>query len=396
MTIAFTFEIFLPVIHGVFTATHDLATNLIARGHRVVYIAPRWPESKITDVDGIPVYYISSYETFVYPGMRNVIPWSRHVERVLVKENVDVVHITGPWLLNWATLRAGRRRGCATVQTFHTMLQEPTYIRYFTHTDLLVAPLRMAAWKYFGIYIRRSDIVTGPSRYVVDELSKHYPDQRIEYVPNGIDLDDFADPPTIDSVIARYPDFRERSIVFVGRLGEEKAVDKLIDAARIAVDLDPEFRLLIVGDGPGRRRYQNQVRRLGLADHVFFLGRIPHRDLITSGLLHHARANVTASTTESFGMTVVEAMAAGTPSIVANVPGISELTVGTGLTFKKGDLRDFAEKMVLLFRDDDLFTTLRAGCREHARRFDGRQIAEHFEALYESIHPPRRRRSRGR
>lgn len=396
MTVAFTFEIFLPVINGVFTASHNLARNLIARGHRVVYIAPRWHESNIDEVDGIPVYFVSSYETFVYPGMRNVIPWSRHVEQILIREKVDVVHITGPWLLNWATLRAGRRIGCGTVQTFHTMLQEPTYIRYVTHTDILVAPLRVVAWRYFGFYIRRSDVVTGPSHYVVSELRSHYPNQRIEYVPNGIDIDRFANPPQIDRVVERYPEFADRPMLFVGRLGEEKSVDKLIDAARIAADADPAFRLLIVGDGPGRKQYQTQVRDLKLGGNVVFLGRIPHDELVSGGFLHHARANVTASVTESFGMTVVEAMAAGTPSIVARVPGISELTAGTGMTFAPNNVSELAERMVELRRDDELHERLSAACLERVALFDGRIVAEQFESLYTSVLNTRARRRHDR
>lgn len=395
MTVAFVFEIFLPIVNGIVTSSHNLAQNLIAKGHRVIYIAPRWKESTIHEVDGVPVYYVASYETFVYPGMRNVLPWSRHVKKILQVENVDIVHATGPWLLNWAALRAARKLDRVTVQTFHTMLQEPTYIRYFTHSDALVPVLRALAWRYFGLYMRRSDAVTGPSRYVAEELRRHYPDVPIHHIPNGINLDKFSGAADIEETKHRYPMFNEKTFIFIGRLGAEKSVDRLINGMSLAIRRDHDIRLILIGDGPGRRAYEDQVRELRLTDSIHFLGRISPEDLYTSGLIHNACANVTASTTESFGMTVIESMASGTPSIVPDVPGISELTEETGLTFPRDDLEQLADQAIRIVEDEELRANLRAACRRRAGEFDGAVIADQFESLYQDIlqrHPLLRKR----
>src|SRR6056297_2295995 len=191
MTIAFVFEIFLPVINGIITSSHNLAKNLTAKGHKVIYIAPQWKKSTDTDVEGIPVFYVPSVDTYVYPGMRMVLPWSRHVKHIIEQEKVDIVHSTGPWLLNYAALRAANKLNIGTVQTFHTMLQEPAYVRYFVHTTLLVPLLKMIAWHYFRLYMRRSDVVTGPSNFVTRELKSHYSDLPVYHIPNGIDINKF-------------------------------------------------------------------------------------------------------------------------------------------------------------------------------------------------------------
>lgn len=385
MTVAFVFEIFLPIVNGIVTSSHNLAQNLIAKGHRVIYIAPRWKESSINEVDGIPVYYVTSYETFVYPGMRNVLPWSRHVKKILQLENVDIVHATGPWLLNWAALRAARKLDLVTIQTFHTMLQEPTYIRYFTHSDALVPVLRALAWRYFGLYMRRSDAVTGPSQHVEDELKRHYPDVPIHHIPNGIDLDKFRAGAPIEETKRRFPMYNEKTFIFIGRLGAEKSVDRLINGLSVAIRRDREIRLILIGDGPGRSAYEAQVQELRLTREIHFLGRISPGDLYTSGLIHNAVANVTASTTESFGMTVIESMASGTPSIVPDVPGISELTVGTGLTFHRDNLEELADQAIRLVTEPELRARLGAACLDRAHEFDGAVIADQFEALYSDV-----------
>ena len=385
MTVAFVFEIFYPVVNGIVTASHNLAQNLTARGHRVIYIAPRWKESTITELDGIPVYYVTSYETFIYPGMRNVFPWSTHVKNILRREEVDIVHSTGPWLLNWAALRAARKLNRGTVQTFHTMLQEPTYIRYFTRSDTVITVMQALAWRYFGFYLNRSDAVTGPSRHVTSEIARHYPDIPLYYIPNGIDTERFSQGADYETTRAAFPMFNEKTFIFIGRLGPEKSVDRLINAMSVAIRRDRAIRLVIIGDGPGREAYEAQVQELRLTNAIFFVGRLAPDVLRTSGLLPHARANVTASTTESFGMTVVESMAAGTPSIVPDVPGISELTEDTGLTFPRDDIYGLAERVLLLAGDNEMRDRLSAACSERARDFDGAVIADQFETLYRDV-----------
>lgn len=386
MNVAIVFEIFFPVVNGVLTASLDVARNMRQKGHSVILIAPRLSEPGPESVEGFPVYYMKSYEVYVYPGMRGTLPWSRTVETVLRRESVDIVQATGPWLLNYAAMRAARRMGIPVVQTFHTMLLERSYIRYFTHGDLLVPVLQKVGWRYFSIYMNKSDVVTGPSQYTTSELRKAFPSLRVEYIPNSIDVARIAQAhPDRGETFDRYPDLTEHSVVFIGRLGEEKNVGLLIDSMKRVNKIDPSIRLLLVGDGPGRPAYEKQVKSLGLTEAVRFLGRIPHEELLTGGLLHHVRANVTASVTESFGMTVVEAMAAGTPSVVPQVPGISELTTGTGLSFTRDSHEEFAHEIVRIATDDDLRTSLSEACQERAPHFDGKKVSEQFIELYNEL-----------
>ena len=143
LTIAIVLEIFFPTVNGVITSSLNLAENLISRGHRVIIFAPRWREYHEPVVNGIPVYYIQSAESFVYPGMRNVLPWNRRVTAILQREKVDLVHITGPYMLTWALLRAAGRLRIPVVHTFHTMLHEKSYIQYVTKTSILVPLIRV-------------------------------------------------------------------------------------------------------------------------------------------------------------------------------------------------------------------------------------------------------------
>ena len=386
MTIAFAFEIFYPTVNGVITSSVNLAENLIARGHRAIFLAPRTRQFREPYIHGvIPVYYIESSESMIYPGMRASLPWSKHVEAVLRKEDVDIVHITGPWLLGAAAIRAARRFDTPVVHTFHTMLHEPTYIKYFAKFDLLIPVFQAIAWEYFKPFIRRSDLMTGPSKYACEELQKHYPGADIRLISNGVDISRFERYESFQETARRYPPFNERSFLFVGRLGAEKSVDQLISAMRIVADTLDDAHLFIVGAGPGQERFENQMRRLHLRKQVHFLGRIPHEELLASGLIQHARGFVTASVTENQPMTVIEAICCGVPVSVPDVRGIRELLDGNGLLFPKGDVAALAENMIRIATDDDLYATFRGRSFQVRERFDGRNVAEEFETAYEEL-----------
>lgn len=383
MKIAIVFEIFYPTVNGIITSSVNLAENLIERGHEVLFIAPRWEAFQEPFVNGrIPVRYIESQNNWAYPGMRNVLPWNRTVEVILRREGVDAIHITGPWLITWASIRAARRLGLPVIHTFHTMLHEPSYIIYMFRLRLLVPVIQALAWGYYSLFVKRSTINTGPSRMACRQMLHHFPDVDMRFVSNGVDVGRFDTYAPRDELRRNYPAHNDRTFIFVGRLGQEKSVDELIDAMALVAERSREARLFIVGDGPSARRYQAQVHRLGLEKHVFLLGRIAHADLIASGLIHHALAFVTASTTENQPMTVIEAVCCNVPVIVPDVPGITELVEDNGVRFEAHSVEALADAMVRLIDDEEL----RARCIEASEglksRFDGRNVAGQFEEVY--------------
>ena len=387
MKIAIVFEIFYPTVNGIITSSINLAENLIDQGHDVVFFAPRTREYTETTVNGrIPVRYFTSWYNWAYPGMRNVLPWNRSVEVALRREGVEAVHITGPWLLTYATIRAAGRLGIPVVHTFHTMLHEPSYIIYMFRTSLMVPVVQAIAWSYYWLYVKRSRINTGPSRMVCRQLKQHFPREDVRFVSNGVDVQRFDHYASVAELRQHYPQHNDHTFLFVGRLGQEKSVDELIDAMAIVTREDPKARLFIVGDGPATRRYQAQVHRLGLGGRVILLGRVSHSELIASGLIHHSLAFVTASTTENQPMTVIEAICCHVPAIVPDVPGITELVEDNGLRFAPHDVEDLARTMVTMSRDRDLRERCVHASRHMKERFDGRNVALEFEKIYQDLH----------
>ncbi len=383
MKIAIVFEIFYPTVNGVITSSVNLAENLMDQGHEVVFFAPAWKAYNEPMVNGrIPVRYFKSWYNWGYPGMRTVLPWNRSLKVALRREGVDVVHITGPWLLTWAAIKAAGNLGIPVVHTFHTMLHEPSYIMYMFRTRLMVPVIQAIVWSYYGLYVRRARINTAPSMMACNQLRVHFPDADVRFISNGVDVDRFKTYAPLEEFRSRYPYHNDHTFIFVGRLGQEKSVDELIDAMVLVTKQRPEARLLIVGDGPSRRRYQAQIHQRGLKGRVILVGRVPYEELIASGLIHHSLAFVTASTTENQPMTVIEAICCGVPTIVPDVPGITELVEENGLRFVAHDVQRLAEAMLRFAQEEGFRAACVAATGPMIERFDGRNVAGRFEQAY--------------
>lgn len=383
MNIAFFIEVFYPEINGVITSTLDLARNLSERGHKVVLVVPY--NKHIADLEWIGtirVVKVASLSTFIYPGVRYTWPWSPQLFHTLQQEKIEILHFTGPWTLGWSAILYGKMHSLPVIQTFHTMLNEDTYLQYLVKLRTLVPIVRAISWWYFGMFIRHSDLITTPSRFAGEVLKERFPKKEIHHISNGIDISVFKNARSFEDLQNQYPFFHRKTFLFVGRIGLEKSIDVLIQGFAQAIKRDPEIQLILVGDGPNRKEMETLAETLGVKDRIRFLGKIPHQDLLSSGIIHHSRAFVTASVTENQPMTVIEAICCGLPLIVPKVPSMEELSEGNALFFPAGDIDALGERILELAENDGLFHTLAEASRRMADRFDGAQIAQRFEDLY--------------
>jgi len=382
LTIAIVFEVFLPIVNGVVTTTINLAENLKKLGHRVIFIVPAWNAFSEPYINNIPIFYIRSIKSHMYPGLRFVSPWDREVKKILINENVEILHITGPWLLSLAAMKIAKTNKIPVIQVFHTLLYEDKYLYYLIRCWRLVPLSKRLAWKYFGLFVKYSDVITAPSNHACQILKSKYPKSIIKHILNGINLSDFENYSDYATLSANYNYFNHKTFLFVGRLGEEKSVSILLKAFQLAYQKDQELRLFIVGDGPGREEYEKTVKINSMDNSVFFLGRIPHKELLRSGLYHHCRALVTASITENQPMTVLEAIACNTPIIIPDVEGINELLDGNGISFSANNITDFADAMIRIAQDNVFYDHCTHAGQKWRERFDGMLVAKQFEKLY--------------
>jgi phosphatidylinositol alpha-mannosyltransferase len=342
---------------GVQVHVRELAERLLERNHDVVVLAPtREPpvhEWVIPVGSPVDVRYNDSNAPI------DPRPWSRRVVRhALATFGPDVVHAHQPMAPStglWATLEAR----APVVGTFHS---GATRARLYD----LAAPLLRRAAARLAVRIAVSD------RAAEFERQRIGGDFRV--IPNGVDVARFADASPADLGPGR-------KLLFVGRLDARKGFPVAIDAfERLAIDR-PDLHLVVVGDGPEREA----VDRLPtlLRARVTMLGAVPNRELPPI----HAACDVYLGPStggESFGIVLVEALAAGLPVVASDTPGYDEVIAGEdhGLLVPPRDPAALAAATARVLDDEELAKRLEAAGPERAHAFDWSVTIGRIEDAY--------------
>lgn len=320
------------------------------------------------------LYTIKSPRFFYNPHHRILANYPR-IKQLLTAIQPDIVEVDCMYLLGrWAQAALGPRR-VPLVGFYHTHLPS-LYARPLTQCfGASVAHLvESCAWRYITYCMAPLDKVVVASSAMYTRLVSSL-DKKVEYVALGVNLDLFVPR-------AAYPRATERErpvILYVGRLSQEKDLAVLCDAFRLLNERGA-YQLQIVGDGPLRPDIEHFVRSTA---HTTYIGTIPYGERLAA---LYAAADVLAlpSRNETFGLTILEALASGIPAVAIKQGGPTDLLhTQVGALAAPGDPVDFAEKLAQVVHDKSL--------AQHCRGY----VAEHFSwdktfmkllAMYDTLH----------
>ncbi len=313
MNVGFFTDSYLPRRSGVVRAVEAAARGLRERGHRAYILAPAYPG--YADVDP----HVLRFPSIAPPGLADfplAVPYSAAHLRAIRGFQLDLVHSHSPFLLGGLGVWVARALKRPLVFTYHTLYAE--YAHYAPLVGELTRPFVIA---YTTAYCNRCDRVLVSVPSLVDLLRQYGVRTRVDVIPSaGVDLSEFATPSpggvrTQFGVPAGAP-----LLLFVGRLAREKGVPLLLESM---VGLPSTVWLLLVGDGPERRELEAQVQRLGLAERVVFAGEQDHAFVVEA--LYASDLFAFPSQTETLGLAVLEAMAAGRAVVAVRGGAIPEI-----------------------------------------------------------------------
>lgn len=332
MRIGFFTECYHPIVNGIVASIDGLAAGLRDLGHEVYCFAPSVPgyeegESAVLRIPSLPLPTAAPY--------RLTVPVVSRRNRHAILNRLDVLHAHSMFVTGWMAARYARRLHLPLVYTYHTRLEE--YAHYVPFDE---DATRRAASRLTRNYANLAQTVIVPTADTRDRLREHGVTVPIEVVPSGIDLERFAAGTRRDA-LRRAAGVREgeRMLLFVSRLAREKNVELLIDALALCT---VPAHLVVAGDGPERRALEERARERGAAGRVTFLGAV-ERALLPD-YYASADAFVFASTTETQGLVLAEAMAAGTPVIACDAPQLRDV-VGAAATLVPATPDAFARAM---------------------------------------------------
>lgn len=390
MRIAFGFDIFYPETNGVITATINLASNLIRMGHEVWFFVPNDRGFRANVIEnGIRIVHIKGLPSFIYKGIKLIPIYGWFLMPYLKAYRIDIVHNTSPWLMGMALNHAARRLHIPTIATHHTLINNPIYMKYALKSMTLANAAQNAIWKVvFAPFYKLTWYATAPNVQTCRQVKEKFPELRVKYISNGIDISRFDKsmperplPPEVK------PEWIGRNtLIYVGRLGYEKAIDVAIKAFIICLGKNPDAHFLVIGSGPAEKELEKLIEDPQAMAHIHMTGKIANEAIIGSRLLSKTQAFVTASLSENQAMTVIEALCSGTPVIAPDVDNMRALVSDEqGWFFRGDDVDDLADRMDWVLTHPEERDRKAEAAVKSINLYDGSKVAKQFEDLYREV-----------
>ena len=351
MRIGIFTDTYPPYINGVSTSVSMLENALRKKGHQVYIVTVNTENMRykyendehIIRIPGVPIGIYDYRLTGVYPlkAINKIRKW-----------NLDVIHSHTEFGVGTFARIIAKQYNIPLVHTYHTMYED--YVHYITKGYFNNTSKKIVEYLTNFYCNQTATELIVPTKKTYDLFKEKYKYTRnVHIIPTGIEVEKFykenTDPAKLEEIRKKHGlnkgDF---VILYVGRLGQEKSVDVLIEAHQ---ELAREYKakLLIVGDGPDIDTYKKLVHKLKIDDNVIFTGKVPWTEVT----LYYQIADIfaTASKSETQGLTVIEAMAASLPVVAVDDESFRNVIVD-GLNGHLFDTKKEYKKYVKSFIDE--------------------------------------------
>lgn len=372
---------FYPRVGGVEVYTVNIARQLKAIGWEVAIVTTgKRSTSAPASVDGMPVHRL---HTLVRISNTPIgLGWRRRLRRIFETEQPDLInaHTPVPYLADMAQRESG---AIPFVLTYHNDLAKDSM--------LTSAVVRLAHLTLIRRTLNRSTRIIGTSAFYVREspyLQRHRP--KIRLVPPGVDVSRFNPGVQVSAkMLRRFSG--QRVILFVGSISksqQHKGLGVLIDAFGKINSDHPDTRLVIIGMGDGAEMYKSKAAGAGVLDKVEFTGYVDDDELAQYYRLATVFAMPSTNRSEGFGMTYIEASAAGTPVIGCSVGGVSYAIKQdeTGLLAEPNSVESLCRTLLRILEDPELASRLgEAGAERAAREFAWPLVGQSTSEIFSEV-----------
>lgn len=308
MNIGIFTDTYFPQISGVATSIKTLKDALEEQGHNVFIFTTTDPHVKKGTIEA-NVFRFSSVPFISFTDRRVAFRGFFEATKVAREVKLDVVHTQTEFALGMIGKYVAHQLKIPAIHTYHTMYED--YLHYVLNGHLL-RPYHVK--QFTNVYLKNMDGVIAPSKRVEALLKRYGVSIPLRVIPTGVDVKSLSKPATHDvrHELGIAPDVPV--LLTLSRIAGEKKINRILNVMPEIVDEFPNMQLVIAGDGPDVEILQEQVERLTLEDNVLFVGDVPHDDV--GAFYKMANLFVSASDTETQGLTYIEALAAGTKCVV--------------------------------------------------------------------------------
>ena len=367
MRIALFTETFLPKVDGIVTRLKHTIEQLHKHGDEVLVFCP---DGGLESYQGAKVYGLSAFPLPLYPELKIALP-RPEIGVELAKFKPDLIHVVNPAVLGLAGIFYAKLHQIPLVASYHTHL--PKYLEHYG-----LGALEGLLWELLKAAHNQAELNLCTSSVMVQELRAHGID-RVDLWQRGVDTETF-DPARATPVMRHHLTQGEptsRLFLYVGRLGAEKEIEQI----KPILAAIPGSRLAIVGDGPHRANLE-----MYFADTpTHFVGYLGGEELAAAYAV--ADAFIFPSRTETLGLVLLEAMAAGCPVIAARSGGIPDIVTDgqNGYLFDPEDPQGSIVATQKLFADHQSYLSLRDNARAEAQRWSWPAATQQLQGYYRLV-----------
>lgn len=346
MRVLITTDLFKPTINGVVTSILNLEKELKEQGHEVKILAV---SQNVYSYREDNAYYIKSVPSHIYPEVRIPISKATSFVEELIEWKPDIIHSQCEFFSYGFAKRIAKATKARIVHTYHTLYEQ--YTEYIPIGKRLG---RAALGKWMKMRLKDANLIIAPTKKVEQTLQQYGMTKDIRIVPTGIQLEKFnstVDDNAVAQLRQKYGIQKEDKVLLsLGRLGFEKRIDELLYGMKEVVKMQENVKLLIVGGGPTRESLEKLTDELELRQYVRFAGMVNPEEVQTYYRL--GDVFVCASTSETQGLTYIEAAASGLPLICRKDACLYGVLEEGGNGFSYEDIYRFAKYIRTYVTDD--------------------------------------------
>lgn len=357
MKIAMMTNNYKPFMGGIQISVERQAKELMKLGHEVVVFAPKYEGTQEWDAKAEErIVRFRTGKRRIENGMPYPAVFTREIYRVFEKEQFDCIHVHHPMFIGNCALHLGRKYGIPVIYTYHTKYEDYLhYLRCFRVEG------RGAFWKkkflhltretlipgYMRWFTNHCDLVLAPSVGMQEMICANGTHTPVSVFPTGLAEEFFiCDEKKSKELRKKYLGGKKHLLCTISRLEEEKNPRFLLyGIAEMKKILGPDFRLLYIGEGSEKKNLEMLAKELGISEEVVFIGNVENEKV--KDYLNAADLFLYASKSETQGIVLAEAMAAGNPVVAVSATGVDDIVRDGVNGFRtRDDIDEWAKKAV--------------------------------------------------
>ncbi|MFK3936469.1 glycosyltransferase family 4 protein [Alkalihalobacillus sp. NPDC078783] len=380
MRIALFTDTYHPQINGVATSIMVLEKYLQQRGHDVYVFTSSDSHADLLEENG-KVFRFPSLGALFVPERRLAVAGLSRASHLIEKLEIDLIHTHTEFSMGVMGKMLAKKYHLPCIHTYHTMYKD--YLHYIAKGKLIPPSLVGILSR---LYCKKTYAVIAPTEKVKKQLEQYNIRGSIRTIPTGIDFGTFKRDFKRAEIIHLLKEklqlqSTDTVLLSVGRIAQEKNMRALIESLPALLLKQPSIKLVMVGDGPEKKELMQLTKKLGLTEYVRFTGAIPWSDI--PAYYQMADLFLSASTSETQGLTYIEAMASGLPVVAKKDPSIEELLIDqkTGFLFQED--HELAETLIHILNQPEQFRSIKQQAKRHIERLSAEHFANQIEQVYE-------------